>query len=130
MQDPATKGHLRRCHLRDSDAADAPVGARRAARALEPLRRVFQRRGSCVWATNKHGHGLIFLDRDVIYPRTHLKTPEHQQQPTQVVGDDPLPTDRSVLYAVIPHGTFPFGLGVVREACLRTACLFVLPLGF
>ena len=32
----------------------------------------------------------------------------------QVVGDDPLPKDRSALYAVIPHGTFPFGLGVVR----------------
>lgn len=34
----------------------------------------------------------------------------------QVVGDDQLPKDRSVLYAVIPHGTFPFGLGVVRGA--------------
>lgn len=31
----------------------------------------------------------------------------------EVVGDDPLPKDRSAVYAVIPHGTFPFGLGVV-----------------
>jgi len=31
----------------------------------------------------------------------------------EVVGDDPLPTNRSALYAVIPHGTFPFGVGVV-----------------
>lgn len=36
----------------------------------------------------------------------------------EVVGDDPLPKDRSVVYAVIPHGTFPFGLGVVSEFCL------------
>ena len=36
----------------------------------------------------------------------------------EVVGDDPLPKDRSAVYAVIPHGTFPFGLGVV-SACKR-----------
>ena len=35
----------------------------------------------------------------------------------EVVGDDPLPKDRSGVYAVIPHGTFPFGLGVVSEFC-------------
>ena len=37
----------------------------------------------------------------------------------EVVGDDPLPKDRSTVYAVIPHGTFPFGLGVV-SGCKRT----------
>ncbi len=31
----------------------------------------------------------------------------------EVVADDPLPKDPSVLYAVIPHGTFPFGVGVL-----------------
>ena len=47
-----------------------------------------------------------------------------------MVGDDPLPTDRSVLYAVIPHGTFPFGLGVVRGrgASLSVRSIFDGPL--
>jgi hypothetical protein len=30
----------------------------------------------------------------------------------QIVGDEPIPEKPSI-YAVIPHGTFPFGLGLV-----------------
>jgi hypothetical protein len=35
---------------------------------------------------------------------------------SQVVGDQPIPSAEAgpVIYAVEPHGTFPFGLGVVR----------------
>lgn len=32
----------------------------------------------------------------------------------QVIADDPIP-ERPAMFAVIPHGTFPFGLGVVRR---------------
>lgn len=31
----------------------------------------------------------------------------------QVLAEEPLPKEKSVMYAVIPHGSFPFGLGVV-----------------
>lgn len=33
----------------------------------------------------------------------------------QIVGDEPIPEKPSI-YAVIPHGTFPFGLGLVSNS--------------